>query len=166
MSQNQTPNYAEQGGARSVIGAAGELDIIGTLKKNGVDLTEQLTFTYAARHTLIELNAGITICAAIAGKKYKVTHYYFRVIGGAATAATDVRLQDSNSSPVVVVTMAVAGLAEDDEIDSDDTIANITKGAGWMTALTAAKSLDVVKTGSAMTTMTHLDVIVEYQIVA
>ena len=166
MPQNQTPNYTEQGGARTVIGAAGELDIIGTLKKNGVDLTEQLTFTYAARHTAAEVEAGVELCVAIAGKKYLVTHYYFRAIGGSAAGATDVRLQDTNSSPVVVTTMAVAALAANAEIDSDETVANVTKGVGWMTALTAAKALNLIATGGALTTITHLDVVVKYQIVA
>lgn len=157
---NTVQNYFEQSGDGDNV-----LNLNGTVKRHGADVGAALTFTQAVRITLAELNAGYTLVSAVTGKSIKVVNYYLRIIGGAATAATDVRIQDNNGTPVVVVTAAVAALTENAEVNGRETIANVTKGAGWMSALTASKALQIVKTGSAMTTLTHVDVIVEYQIV-
>lgn len=141
------------------------LNLAGTLQRHGASVGDAMTYTKAIRITLTELNAGYELVAAVTGKSIRVVNYYLRIIGGAATAATDVRIQDDNGTPVVVVTAAVAGLAENAEVAGlGPAIANITKGAGWMALLTAGQALDIVKTGSAMTTLTHVDVIVQYQI--
>lgn len=141
------------------------LNLAGTLKRHGGDVGDALTYTKAIRITLAELNAGYELVAAVTGKSIRVVNYYLRIIGGAATAATDVRIQDDEGTPVVVVTAAVAALAENAEVAGlGPAIANVTKGAGWMALLTSGQALDIVKTGSAMTTLTHVDVIVQYQI--
>lgn len=159
---NNTQNYGEQGGASQVFG--GTVDFTGTVKKHGKDVSQDMVFKASGRITLAQLNAGYDVAPDVAGKQYKVVGYYFRAIGGNAGAATDARLSDKAASPVDVVTMAVAALTANAEIHSGATISDVTKGAGWMTALTAGKGLQLRKTGSTMTTMTHLDFIVEYQL--
>ncbi len=160
-------NYFNQASAAgdNKLNLGGTVDLTGTMQRHGASVGDALTYTKAIRITLAQLNAGFELVAAITGKQIRVVNYYLRIIGGAATAATDVRIQDSNGTPVVVVTGAVAGLVENAEVAGQGpAIANITKGAGWMALLTSGKALDIVKTGSAMTTLTHVDVIVQYQI--
>jgi len=159
-------NYFEQATAAgdNKLNLGGTADITGTLQRHGASVGDALTYTKAIRITLAELNAGYELVAAVTGKSIRVVNYYLRIIGGAATAATDVRIQDDEGTPVVVVTAAVAALTEDIEISGQNTVANVTKGAGWMALLTAGQALDIVKTGATMTTLSHVDVIVQYQI--
>jgi len=143
----------------------GTVDVTGTMQRHGASVGDALTYTKAVRITLAELIAGYELVAAVTGKSIRVTNYYLRIIGGAATAADDIRIQDNNGTPVIVVTAAVAALTENAEVAGlGPAIANVTKGAGWMALLTASKALDIVETGTTMTTLTHVDVIVQYQI--
>ena len=141
------------------------LNLAGTLQRHGGDVGDALTYTKAVRISLAELIAGYELVAAVTGKSIRVVNYYLRIIGGAATAADDIRIQDDNGTPVVVVTALVAALAENAEVAGlGPAISNVTKGAGWMALLTSGKALDIVETGTTMTTLTHVDVIVQYQI--
>lgn len=111
--------------------------------------------------TLAQLNTGLEIVPAVAGAKIVPTYYALVSTGGFAVA-TDVRLQDTNTSPVVVVTALIAALTDGAKIPGDTTVANVTNGAGYLAPLTAGKALNIVKTGTAATTGTSIKVIVRY----
>lgn len=159
----QTENYRKQGGATTVIGANGVLDIYGTVQKDGVDLTEQLTFTKYVRLTLAQVNAGVEVLPAISGKKYRVTYFTFRAIGGAFGGLDSIELEDGDGTPVVVASAAVAALTENALLFPHT--ANVTPGAGFLVGTTTGEGINITKTGSAGTTATHLDVVVVYQII-
>jgi hypothetical protein len=114
----------------------------------------------SATVTLAQINAGFTLVAAVAGQT--LTPVGFRVkCTGAFAALTDIRLSDTNSSPVDIATIAQAQ-ATDGAIFTENGASGLTFGAGFGAALTAAKGIQIRKTGSTGTTATGCDVIVFY----
>ena len=163
--KQNTKVFFVQGGKKLKVEAGGVIELADTTCLNVGGSGGSLVLSVAAKPTLAQLNAGYELVPAVAGKQILVTEYWFRGIGSDAAAATDVRIQDSAGSPVVVVTALIAALASNAEVSSFSKIANVTKGAGWLTALTAGKALNLVKTGSTMTGPTSFEVLVRYKLV-
>jgi hypothetical protein len=113
--------------------------------------------------TLAELNAGKVIIPAIPGRTIKVWQYFIQSTGAFA-AATDVRLQDSAVSPVVITTALIAALTNGAKISSEVVVANVTDGAGFTGSLTLGKGVSIAKTGSAATTGTSLRVKIYFSV--
>jgi len=111
--------------------------------------------------TLAEINAGKVIVPAVAGKQLLITSYIARVSGTFATG-TAVILQSSNASPVLVTTLAEAGLTNGAVLTVGS--ANTTLGAGFGIALGAGDSLRVVNSGSAQTGGTNITFTITYDI--
>lgn len=127
----------------------------------GVD---QAVFQLVNSVSLAELNAGKTLLAAVAGKTITVLDWAIVARGGAATAATAVTLSDTAGSPILIATVAVAGLTED-AVVKPSTLTHVTDGAaGIGRGLTADKGITVEKTGSDMTTATSFDVVIMYAV--
>jgi len=109
---------------------------------------------------LADINSGIAIVPAISGITY--TPLRFRLVpNGSFAALTDIRLSDTASSPVDIVTIAQAE-AGSGVIHSDSSGTN-TIGAGFLAPLTADKGIQIRKTGSSGTTATGLYYSVLYQ---
>lgn len=114
--------------------------------------------------SLAELNAGKTLLAAVAGKTITVLDWAIIARGGAATAATAVTLSDTAGSPVLIATVAIAGLTED-AVVKPNTLTHVTDGAaGIGRGLTADKGITIEQTGSDMTTATSFDVVIIYAV--
>ena len=163
--KQNTKVFFVQGGKKLKVEAGGTIELADSSCINLGGAGGSIELTATAKPTLAQLNAGVELVPAVAGKQILVTNYWFRGIGSDAAAATDVRIQDGAGSPVVVVTALIAALASNAEVVSSSKIANVTKGAGWLTALTAGKALNFVKTGSTMTGPTSFEVIVKYKLV-
>jgi hypothetical protein len=191
--QNQTLIYTEQGGAKQVVSSGGEIElqsggaldlqsgatatmagttnvtgtmnVTGTLKKDGVDVTAKQVFSVFHNVTVAEVNAGHELLPAITGRQYKIIGYYIKALGGAAGTATALVIGDGASPVVAVVTANVAALTENAEVGSFGTVSNVTKGAGFCTALTVSQAVNVTKTGSTMDTVVSFDILLLYQIV-
>lgn len=169
--QNQTKIYTEQGGAKQVVLSGGEievqsgaeLDLQGTLKVAGVDLTAQMVFKVVNTVTLAEVNAGKTILPAITGKSYRIVGGYLKSTGAFA-ALTSIDIEDTNGTPVTVASYAQAQLTDGAEFDLWSTVSGQTKGAGWLAALTLSKGVRVIKKGSDGTTATNVIVCLIYSI--
>lgn len=113
--------------------------------------------------TLAELNAGKAILAAQTGIAYRVLNYTARVVGAFA-AATGILIQDSNGTPVVVTTIAVAGLTNGAVLQPSSS--NTTIGAAFAGLTTANKDLNIIKNGIDLTTGTSITITVTYEEVA
>lgn len=168
--QNQTQVYIEQGGATLNVGAsgavamAGTMDITGTLKKDGVDITAANVLAYVGDVSLAEINAGKIVLPVITGRQYKIVGGYLKSTGAFA-ALTSIDIEDTNSSPVQIASYAQAQLTDGAEFNLQSTVSGQTKGAGWLAALTASKGVRVIKKGSNGTTATKVTVILLYVIV-
>lgn len=109
--------------------------------------------------TLAEINAGKTILSGIDGKTINVVNFRILSTGTFATG-TSVELEDTNGTPVVVASVATAGLSDGAVILPDES--NTTVGAGFLASLTAGEGLAITKTGSDFTGGTSIAVAVEY----
>src|SRR5487761_1899043 len=104
-------------------------------------------YSVEATVTLAELNAGQVLVAAETGRTLKVVHGVVQALGGATGTCTDVRIGDTANSPVASLTILQAALTQNTVVN--EASANVTLGAFGATALTAAKGIQVYKTGSA-----------------
>jgi hypothetical protein len=103
-------------------------------------------FNTVVTATLSEINADKIIVPAVTGKKIVPLNYLITV-NGTFTTGTDIKLQDDNDVPVVVVTALTAALGDGDKISSQAVIADVTDGPGFQGELTASKNLKLVANG-------------------
>lgn len=108
--------------------------------------------------TLAQINAGLEVIAAIAGKQITVTNFIERVLGNFATG-TSVALQ-SDTTSVVVETTAEAGLTTGAVLVPGS--ANVTLGAGFGAALPVGEGLKLVNNGANQTVGTSITFTIEY----
>ena len=112
--------------------------------------------------TIANVNSGTTLVAAVTGRTLNVVHAQLQAIGGAVGTCTAVVIQDTNSSPVAVLTAAIAGLTQNTVV-SEYTPTTVTLGT-FGAALTADKGIAISKTGGTCDTATSVKVIVFYTI--
>lgn len=109
--------------------------------------------------TLAQINAGLVLVPAAPGKKITVTNYVARVTGAFATG-TAVILESTNGTPVLVTTLAEAGLTNGAVLLPSS--GNTTLGAGFATPLGTGDGLQVVNSGSAQTAGTNIQFTINY----
>lgn len=109
--------------------------------------------------TLAEINAGKVLIAGVAGQKITVVDYAARVTGNFA-AGTAIILESNNGTPVLVTTLAEAGLTDGALLRPSS--ANTTLGAGYSAPLGTGDGLQVVNSGSAQTTGTSVSFTLTY----
>lgn len=121
-------------------------------------------YSTIATVTLAQLNAGLTLVADIPGRTILVTSYLM-VFNGTFTTSTDIRLQDSNGTPVLITTALIAAATTGTSISSDATVSNVTNGVGCFGSLTAGKGVKIIQTGTAAAGGTSILVKLEYNII-
>jgi hypothetical protein len=128
--------------------------------------SNQATYTHRERVTIADINAGYTLLPAVPGYKYRMTYLAMIAIGGAGAGATDVRiLATQAAASVALLITAIAALtrsALNTPPAANNTI--LADGASYAendvnTAIT------VGKTGGALITATHVDFIVDYELI-
>ena len=108
--------------------------------------------------TTAEVNAGKIIALGRENKKICVVGGQMTSTGNAA-GATSVDIKDTGT-PTVAVACAVAGLTNGTQLDFD-AAANVTRTT-YRKPLGEDKSLQIVNTGSDLSTATAIDYYVEY----
>lgn len=115
------------------------------------------------RCTIAEVNAGVTLLAAIPGYKYRMVEASAISVGGAAAAVTTVDiLATQSASSVKLVAFAQASLTQNAQLKSGGSGAAILAGGVSYVANDANTAITVGITGSAVTTATHIDVMMSY----
>lgn len=155
MSYN-TANYAEQGGAKWVVG--GELSVSGGYISGGAILNKRQRFTIA------EINAGATLLPAISGKSYRMVACKAISVGGAAGAVTTVDVTGTVSTSRKLVAFAQANLTQSTVLFDGGTGGTVLADGASYTANDAGTAILVGKTGSNVTTATHIDINFSYVI--
>ena len=115
------------------------------------------------RVTLAQVNAGLVLLPAIAGRKYRLLDARIIAIGGAAAAGTTVDITGvQSSSTVKLVSFAQASLTQSTVLYPG--LAGVTVLAdGASFALNDVNTaISISKTGSAFTTATNFDVVLVY----
>jgi hypothetical protein len=117
------------------------------------------------RFTIAQVNAGATILPAIPGHKYRLVDAYAIAVGGAAAATTSVDIIGTVSTARKLVAFLVAGLTQSTLLRAGAATNGVILADGAsFTANDANTAITIGKTGSDVTTATHIDVYVAYQI--
>lgn len=122
-----------------------------------------LTFAHRERVTIANINAGYTLLNALRRGKYRLVEVQLIAIGGAAAAATAVVIQGVQAGATVsLLSTAIAALTQ--SAVNYPGLANNTilaDGASFAPC-DVNTGITIAKTGSALTTATHIDVILVY----
>lgn len=140
-------------------------DTDGYLYQNGTKLTATpaemnaiKVQTVCVRLTTAQINAGYTLITPTATGKWKVLNCMMRAIGGAAAANTSIDITEQTSGAIVFsATQAI--LTQNTILRPGDT--NVTATNLGVESV-AGKTLLIANVGTAMTTATHIDVILTY----
>lgn len=109
------------------------------------------------------INTPTILVAGVTGRTIRVLGFFI-INTGAAAGATDVRLSDTNGTPVDVLTLTVAALTDGSRFSLTTTGAGITHGTE-LAPLTANAGLRVRKTGGTLTGVTSFKIVVLYDVV-
>lgn len=119
--------------------------------------------TVRARFTIAEINAGATLLPAVAGYKARMVTCQAIAVGGAAAAVTTVDvLATLSGASRKLVAFAQASLAQSAVLTAGGSGAAVLADGASYTANDANTAVTVGKTGSSVTTATHIDVILDY----
>jgi hypothetical protein len=114
------------------------------------------------RFTIAEVNAGATLVAAVTGKSIRMVNCKAIAVGGAAAAVTTVDVLGTVSTSRKLVAFAQANLTQSTVLTAGGTGGTVLADGASYTANDAGTGVTVGKTGSAVTTATHIDVIFDY----
>jgi len=115
------------------------------------------------RCTVAEINAGVTLLAAVPGRAYRLIDAYMIAIGGAVTAATDVRVLGTRAAgSVALLAVAVAALTQSAVVRAGAANAAVLADGASFTPLDANTAVTAGKTGGAAATATHVDIVLIY----
>jgi len=117
------------------------------------------------RFTIAEVNAGATLVAAITGKSIRMVSCKAIAVGGAAGAVTTVDVLGTVSTARKLVAFAQANLTQSTVLTDGGTGAAVLADGASYTANDVSTGITVGKTGSNVTTATHIDVIFDYVVV-
>lgn len=117
------------------------------------------------RFTIAQVNSGATLLAAIPGHKYRMVGCTAISVGGAAGAVTTVDvLGTQSSSGVKLVAYAQASLTQSTVLRDGASGGTVLADGASYVANDANTAITVGKTGSSVTTATHIDVNFSYVI--
>ena len=136
-----------------------------TLTVTGTTSITGMVQNVRQRFTIAEINAGATLVAAVAGKSIRMVSCKAIAIGGAAGAVTTVDVLGTLSTGRKLVAFAQANLTQSTVLTDGGTGAAVLADGASYTANDAGTAITVGKTGSNVTTATHIDVIFDYVLV-
>ena len=117
------------------------------------------------RFTIAEVNAGATLVPAVAGRTIRMVACKAIAVGGAAGAVTTVDVLGTLTTARKLVAYAQANLTQSTVLADGGTGAAVLADGASYTANDAGTAITVGKTGSNVTTATHIDVIFDYVLV-
>lgn len=122
-------------------------------------------FVVRTRSTIVQVNAGATLLAAIPGWKYRVYDMIMISIGGAAAAVTTVDILGTQAaSPVKLGAGAQASLTQSTLLRAGSAgLAVLADGASFAVN-DVNTGITIGKTGASVTTATNIDTIITYGI--
>lgn len=136
-----------------------------TLAVTGSVVAAGVVMNVRQRFTIAEVNAGATLVAAVAGKSIRMVSCKAIAVGGAAGAVTTVDVLGTLSTGRKLVAFAQANLTQSTVLTDGGTGAAVLADGASYTANDAGTAVTVGKTGSSVTTATHIDVIFDYVLV-
>lgn len=148
----------------SAVTLAGTNTISGDTTFSGLvtDSNRPIVRNIRTRFTIAQVNSGATLLPAVAGFKYRMVDGAMIAVGGAAAAHTTIDILGTQSSGVKLVAFAVANTAQSAVLKPGVTGAAVLADGASYVACDANTAITVGKTGSSITTATHIDFIFSY----
>lgn len=116
------------------------------------------------RFTIAEVNAGATLLPALPGAAYRMIACKAISVGGAAGAVTTVDVLGTSTSSRKLVAYAQANLTQSTVLVDGGTGGTVLADGASYTTNDVNTAITVGKTGSSITTATHIDIILDYVI--
>ena len=113
---------------------------------------------------IADINAGLTLLAALAGFKYRLVDAFAIAIGGAVEAVTTVDILGTQSSGVKLVAFGQAQLTQSAVLRAGASGGTVLADGASFVGCDANTAITIGKTGSSVTTATHVDVQLTYAI--
>ena len=133
------------------------------LEADNLSVTNQsVLYTKRTRFTIAQVNAGATLVAAVTGKSIRMVNCKAIAIGGAAGAVTTVDVLGTSTTSRKLVAFAQASLTQSTVLTAGGSGTTVLADGASYTANDAGTAINVSKTGSSVTTATHIDVIFDY----
>jgi hypothetical protein len=141
------------------------LTVTGAVSLTGtVSITDNV-LSKRTRFTVAQVNAGATIVPAVTGKAIRVVGTKVIAIGGAAGAVTTVDIIGTQTTAAKLVAFAQANLTRSTVLTDGGTGATVLADGASYVANDVGTAVTIGKTGSDVTTATHIDVIFDYVLV-
>jgi hypothetical protein len=121
-------------------------------------------FVLRQRVALADINAGLTLLPALALWKYRMVDCAMIAVGGAAAASTTIDILATQTTSVKLLAVAVAALTRSAVVRAGAANAVVLADGASFVANDVNTAITIGKTGSDMTTATHIDVILSYAI--
>ncbi len=122
--------------------------------------------TLRTRVTLAQLNAGLILLPAVAGFIYSLIDATLIAVGGAAAVGTSVNIIGTRAAaPVQLVVVAIAALTQSAVVRAGAANAAVLADGASFAPLDVNTGISVITVGTPMTTLTNLDVVLEYTLV-
>lgn len=155
--------YRKAGGDTQVIASGGAIEI--EAGAHIADANGAISHNKRQRFTIAQVNAGAELLPAIAGKSYRLIRATAIAIGGAVGAVTTVDILGTQSaSGVKLVAFSQASLTQNTVLFDGASGGTVLAGGASYVANDAGAAVTVGKTGSDITTATHIDINVSYVI--
>lgn len=161
--------YRKPGGNELVVASGGTLtaESSGVVALDSGAIVTGVNRNIRRRFTIAEINAGATLLSAVSGYRYRMLSCSAISVGGAAGAVTTVDVLGTQSTATVkLVAYAQASLTQSTVLrDGASGGTVLADGASYATC-DANTAITVGKTGSSVTTATHIDINFSYVIEA
>lgn len=161
--------YRKRGGDELVVASGGKV----TVETGGevnlespTGLLDGIVRNVRVRSTVAEIKAGKELLPALDGFKYRMVDCLAIAIGGAAGAVTTVDILGTQTSGVKLVALAQANLTQSAVLRAGGTGAAVLADGASFEACDANTAITIGKTGSDITTATHIDAILSYVVEA
>ena len=133
------------------------------LEADNLSVTNRsVVFNVRQRFTIAQVNAGATLVAAVSGKSIRMVGCKAIAVGGAAGAVTTVDILGTSTTARKLVAFAQASLTQSAVLADGGTGGTVLADGASYTANDANTAVTIGKTGSNVTTATHIDVIFVY----
>lgn len=154
--------YRKQGGNEFVLESGGLV----TVKDGGQIIAETDSFmhSFRARFTIAQVNAGpVVVLAARAGCKYRMTGCKMISVGGSTAAVTTIDILGTQAaSSVKLVAFAQASLTQSTVVSAGASGGAVLADGASYVKNDVNTAININITGSAITTATNIDVIIDY----
>lgn len=136
-----------------------------TLAVTGTAFITDSVLSKRTRFTIAQVNAGATIVPAVTGKAIRMVGAKVIAIGGAAGAVTTVDILGTQTTAAKLVAFAQANLTQSTVLTDNGTGATVLADGASYVANDVSTAVTIGRTGSNVTTATHIDVILQYVLV-